>query len=315
MSAHGGPGPAPGAANLEFEPGLAGGDLRRGLSAHGFMPTPRALFSDDEGKQRRRPDPACHADSSLSRSVREAAARGDFLAVERLAIKLLSLARQEDARGIQELAGDALATREVPGRSRPSGGGVHFSPCITAVAVDPQGCLHAEYLPSGVKGADTVRLHGIADARTDAQHLLGLLEPFMAAAGMHANTHSPQASPIMRPSAPGHSLAALRDSIMKVAHHARCLTSQDPRLLALESPCHVLGDLHGNLVDLQFFRNCLWPAGPAAAAGSFVFLGDFVDRGPDSVAVAAYVMAMKVCVTCVCVCVCVRERERERVSE
>jgi len=55
----------------------------------------------------------------------------------------------------------------------------------------------------------------------------------------------------------------------------------------------VLGDLHGNLVDLNFFKTLLWPAGPAASAGGFLFLGDFVDHGPDSIAIVAYVIAMK----------------------
>jgi hypothetical protein len=95
----------------------------------------------------------------------------------------------------------------------------------------------------------------------------------------------------------------------------------------------VLGDIHGNLPDLDFFRRILWPAGPDAAAGSiehircdhpfvfctktllclrsidklwdgymgrymimlfsagdFLFLGDFVDRGMESLPVVAYVM-------------------------
>jgi len=56
----------------------------------------------------------------------------------------------------------------------------------------------------------------------------------------------------------------------------------------------VLGDIHGNLLDLEFFARCLWPAGPEAAAGNFLFLGDFVDRGKDSIAAIGYIMAMKI---------------------
>ena len=38
----------------------------------------------------------------------------------------------------------------------------------------------------------------------------------------------------------------------------------------LPSPCYVLGDLHGNLADLDFFRRILWPASPEVAAGSIL---------------------------------------------
>jgi hypothetical protein len=56
----------------------------------------------------------------------------------------------------------------------------------------------------------------------------------------------------------------------------------------------IFGDIHGNLTDLQFFRKTLWPAGPEVTAGDFLFLGDFVDRGRDSIPVIAYIMSMKI---------------------
>jgi len=89
-------------------------------------------------------------------------------------------------------------------------------------------------------------------------------------------------------------IASLRDAILAVARHATKVTEREGRLLEVAAPCYVLGDIHGNLSDLEFFARTLWPAGVDAAAGSFLFLGDFVDRGKDSVAVAGYVMAMKV---------------------
>jgi hypothetical protein len=48
------------------------------------------------------------------------------------------------------------------------------------------------------------------------------------------------------------------------------------------------------VTDLQFFRKTLWPAGLQAQAGDYLFLGDFVDRGLDSVPVVAYIVAQKV---------------------
>ena len=53
----------------------------------------------------------------------------------------------------------------------------------------------------------------------------------------------------------------------------------DDRVVELRSPVHVFGDLHGNLDDLRFFCNSVWPLGMKLTAGKFLFLGDFVDRG------------------------------------
>ena len=72
------------------------------------------------------------------------------------------------------------------------------------------------------------------------------------------------------------------------------ITSKESRYLEISSPVYVLGDIHGNLYDLQFFRKTLWPAGPELTAGEFLFLGDFVDRGCNSIPVVAYIMAKKI---------------------
>jgi len=276
----------------------------------GGIPTPKALFhestdavsykspvtTEQPGSWPRRKADESH---SLSEAVSDAASRRDFLAVERLAIKLLSLARQGNTRGIQELAGVAPTITPPPNltglsaHSRLSGGTMNFSPFITSVSVSVHGHLQADLVPSGLKVASPANLYETADARSDASNLLNLLEPFMVAAAEHANSTTPRSSPIMGPSSPGLSIPAIKDAIIKQAHHAKRITLREPRLLELASPCHVLGDLHGNLVDLNFFKTLLWPAGPAASAGGFLFLGDFVDRGPDSIAIVAYVIAMK----------------------
>lgn len=114
-----------------------------------------------------------------------------------------------------------------------------------------------------------------------AQQLLAIIESLMDATG---STAPPP--PVDR--------AMLRDLILDVSASAARIQAQEPRLLEVPSPCYVLGDLHGNLTDLQFFRRSVWPIGVAAQAGDLLFLGDFVDRGADSVPVAAYMMAQKV---------------------
>lgn len=67
-----------------------------------------------------------------------------------------------------------------------------------------------------------------------------------------------------------------------------------PRCIFLQSPVYVFGDIHGNLEDLHFFADNLWKLGMDLAAGHFLFLGDYVDRGMSCLEVVAYLFALKV---------------------
>ena len=52
--------------------------------------------------------------------------------------------------------------------------------------------------------------------------------------------------------------------------------SEDPVLLSLSSPSYVLGDVHGNYKDLQFFCKSFWNFGiKLCPARSILFLGFF----------------------------------------
>lgn len=62
---------------------------------------------------------------------------------------------------------------------------------------------------------------------------------------------------------------------------ARRAFMRQPMLLRLKAPIKVVGDLHGQFGDLLR----LFDAAGRPPEADFLFLGDFVDRGPQSVEV------------------------------
>ena len=60
------------------------------------------------------------------------------------------------------------------------------------------------------------------------------------------------------------------------------------------SPCLVFGDVHGNLSDLLSYEGLWWPWLQVEVGARLVFLGDFVDRGRQSLETLLYLLALKV---------------------
>ena len=81
--------------------------------------------------------------------------------------------------------------------------------------------------------------------------------------------------------------------LMVVCEEIEAVFEEEPRVIFLQSPCYVIGDIHGNLEDLQFFADNIWKMGVNLTAGKFLFLGDYVDRGMQSLEVTAYLFALK----------------------
>jgi serine/threonine-protein phosphatase PP1 catalytic subunit len=64
----------------------------------------------------------------------------------------------------------------------------------------------------------------------------------------------------------------------------------ESRLLNIAAPITILGDIHGQFYDmLEFFK-----LGGRPPTTPYLFLGDYVDRGPNSIEVFSYLLALKV---------------------
>ena len=84
------------------------------------------------------------------------------------------------------------------------------------------------------------------------------------------------------------------EEIVMLCSQAEAIFRNEPRVIKVNSPCFVIGDIHGNIRDLMLYENLLWKAGPNCTAASYLFLGDYVDRGDYSVEVIIYLLACKI---------------------
>lgn len=86
----------------------------------------------------------------------------------------------------------------------------------------------------------------------------------------------------------------LAEDIRRLCAQVDLIFKREARVVGVTSPCIVLGDIHGNLIDLRTYERILWPHAPTSVAGSYLFLGDYVDRGDYGLECIVYLLAMKV---------------------
>ena len=83
-------------------------------------------------------------------------------------------------------------------------------------------------------------------------------------------------------------------AVRAVVLRAQQLFAQEPRVLAVPDDVRVFSDIHGNFKDLLIWQRLFWPEGVAGLQGSVLWLGDYVDRGHNSVEVLLYMLSQKV---------------------
>uniref|UniRef100_A0A7E4W0J2 Serine/threonine-protein phosphatase n=1 Tax=Panagrellus redivivus TaxID=6233 RepID=A0A7E4W0J2_PANRE len=80
------------------------------------------------------------------------------------------------------------------------------------------------------------------------------------------------------------------DELEELIEVARSIIQQEPVMIETGVPLNIVGDIHGQFSDLQRIFSALGYPGPQR----YLFLGDYVDRGPQSLECICLLLAYKI---------------------
>ena len=88
----------------------------------------------------------------------------------------------------------------------------------------------------------------------------------------------------------GHQTNISSNVILSIIKDTKQLFKKENSLLQLHGNFVVVGDIHGNINDLlRIFERCGYPP-----KSNYIFLGDYVDRGPNSLEVIIFLFCFKI---------------------
>ena len=80
-----------------------------------------------------------------------------------------------------------------------------------------------------------------------------------------------------------------RNSIIDLIKFSKKIIIPEPTMIRLDNPITIVGDIHGNIDDLiRIFERCGYPPDT-----SYLFLGDYIDRGQFSIEVMVLLLSLK----------------------
>lgn len=83
--------------------------------------------------------------------------------------------------------------------------------------------------------------------------------------------------------------------IRNLCRKAKDVIMEEPVLLKVKAPIKVVGDIHGQYVDLlRIFKMAGFPSDNPTGESRYLFLGDYVDRGNQSLEVICLLLAYKI---------------------
>lgn len=94
----------------------------------------------------------------------------------------------------------------------------------------------------------------------------------------------------LRGSPPGTLCSLAENEIKMLCQRIRPLLLQQPMLLELEAPIKICGDVHGQFTDLLR----LFEYGGFPPSSNYLFLGDYVDRGKQSIETICLLLSYKI---------------------